>query len=161
MTITKDKVATIHYTLKDDQGTLIESSVGKEPLLYLHGTGNLITGLENALEGRKKGETVKVTVAPAEGYGDRDNELVEEVAKDEFESDEELEIGKEFQYDDEEGNVYHVRITAIGEQTITVDGNHPLAGKTLNFEVEIIDIRDATKEEKEHGHIHGEGGHHH
>jgi FKBP-type peptidyl-prolyl cis-trans isomerase SlyD len=156
-------VATIHYTLKDDKGALIESSndEGGEPLSYIHGTGNLIPGLEDKLEGKTKGDKLSVTVKADDAYGERDEELIEVVEKTEFDDAEELTEGKEFQYDDEDGNIFHVRILKIDGDKVTVDGNHPLAGKNLSFDVEVLDVRTATAEELEHGHVHGEGHHHH
>lgn len=161
MTITNNKVATIHYTLKRPDGKLIESSEGQEPLVYIHGIGMLIEGLETALHGKKAGDTLSVVVKPAEGYGERDESLIENVPKSDFEPGEELVVGKEFQYDDEEGAIYHVRITKIEGENVTVDGNHPLAGEVLHFDVKVLEVREATEEELEHGHVHGEGGHHH
>lgn len=161
MKIASNKVATLHYTLKDDKGALIESSVGNEPLAYIHGIGNLIPGLEEKLEGKQAGDKLSVVVKPEDAYGERDEELIETVEKAEFDAGEELEVGKEFQYDDEDGNVFHVRVVKIDGDNVTVDGNHPLAGQTLAFDVEVVSVRDASKEELEHGHVHGEGGHHH
>ncbi len=161
MKITTNKVGTLHYTLKDDKGALIESSVGQEPLTYIHGIGNLIPGLESHLEGKQPGDKVSVVVKPGDAYGERDESMVEEVERSEFDDSEEIEVGKEFQYDDEDGNVFHVRIVSITDDKVTVDGNHPLAGQTLAFEVEVLDVRDATKDELEHGHVHGPHGHHH
>lgn len=161
MKIASNKVATLHYTLKDDKGALIESSVGNEPLAYIHGVGNLIPGLEAKLEGKQAGDKLSVVVPAEDAYGERDEELIEEVERSEFDEGEELEVGKEFQYDDEDGNVFHVRVVKVGEKMVTIDGNHPLAGQTLAFEVEVLGVRDASKEELEHGHVHGEGGHHH
>jgi len=161
MKIAPNKVATLHYTLKDDKGALIESSVGNEPLAYIHGTGNLIPGLEEKLEGKQAGDKLSAVIKPEDAYGERDEEMIEVVEKAEFDAGEELEVGKEFQYDDEDGNVFHVRIVKIEGDKVTVDGNHPLAGQTLAFDVEVVAVRDATAEELEHGHVHGEGGHHH
>jgi FKBP-type peptidyl-prolyl cis-trans isomerase SlyD len=161
MKITANKVATLHYTLKDDKGALIESSVGNEPLAYIHGIGNLIPGLEEKLEGKGAGDKVQAVVKPEDAYGERDEELIEEVDRAEFDEGEELEVGKEFQYDDEDGNVFHVRVVKVGDTKVTIDGNHPLAGQTLSFDVEVLSVRDASKEELEHGHVHGEHGHHH
>jgi len=161
MKIASNKVATLHYTLKDDKGALIESSVGNEPLTYIHGIGNLIPGLEDKLEGKQAGDKLSVVVKPEDAYGERDEELIEEVERAEFDDGEELEVGKEFQYDDEDGNVFHVRVVKIDEKTVTIDGNHPLAGQTLAFEVEVLGVRDASAEELEHGHVHGPEGHHH
>jgi FKBP-type peptidyl-prolyl cis-trans isomerase SlyD len=161
MQIASNKVATLHYTLKDDKGALIESSVGNEPLTYIHGIGNLIPGLEAKLEGKQAGEKLSVVVKPEDAYGARDEELIEEVDRAEFDAGEELEVGKEFQYDDEDGNVFHVRIVELSDSKVKIDGNHPLAGQTLAFDVEVLDVREASKEELEHGHVHGEHGHHH
>jgi FKBP-type peptidyl-prolyl cis-trans isomerase SlyD len=161
MKIASNKVATLHYTLKDDKGALIESSVGNEPLEYIHGIGNLIPGLEEKLEGKVAGDKLSVVVKAEDAYGERDEEMIEEVEKAEFDAGEELEVGKEFQYDDEDGNVFHVRVIKIEGDMVTVDGNHPLAGQNLAFDVEVISVRDATKEELEHGHVHGEGHDHH
>lgn len=161
MKIASNKVATLHYTLKDDKGALIESSVGSEPLTYIHGIGNLIPGLESQLEGKTAGDKIAVTVKAEDAYGDRDEELIEEVERTEFDDGEELEVGKEFQYDDEDGNIFHVRIVKVDDKMVTIDGNHPLAGQNLSFEVEVLSVREASKEELEHGHVHGEGGHHH
>ena len=161
MKIAANKVATLHYTLKDDKGALIESSVGNEPLAYIHGIGNLIPGLEEKLEGKQAGDKVQAVVKPEDAYGERDEELIEEVDRAEFDEGEELEVGKEFQYDDEDGNVFHVRIVKVGDTKVTIDGNHPLAGQTLSFDVEVLNVREASKDELEHGHVHGEHGHHH
>ena len=161
MQITANKVAGIHYTLTNKKGEKIESSVGAEPLVYLHGNGNLITGLETQLEGKKVGDKFTVQVKAADAYGDYDEELIETVAKADFEDQNELAVGKEFQYSDDEGEIYHVRIVKIDNETVTVDGNHPLAGQDLTFEVEVVSIRDASDEELDHGHVHDATGHHH
>jgi len=161
MKIASNKVATLHYTLKDDKGALIESSVGNEPLTYIHGIGNLIPGLEDKLEGKTVGDKLSVVVKAEDAYGERDEELIEEVERAEFDDGEELEVGKEFQYDDEDGNVFHVRVVKIDDKMVTIDGNHPLAGQTLAFEVEVLGVREATAEELEHGHVHGPEGHTH
>ena len=162
MKIASNKVATLHYTLKDDKGALIESSVGSgEPLSYIHGIGNLIPGLEAKLEGKQVGDKLSVVVPAEDAYGERDEELIEEVERSEFDDGEELEVGKEFQYDDEDGNIFHVRIVKVTDTMVTIDGNDPLAGQTLAFEVEVLGVREALAEELEHGHVHGEGGHSH
>jgi len=163
MKIAPDTIATLHYVLKEAGGELIESSrqADGEPLTYLHGSGTMIPGLEDKLEGKSKGDKLSVDVSAEEAYGERDEELIETVEKSEFDDAEELTEGKEFQYDDEDGNVFHVRIVKIEGDKVTVDGNHPLAGKNLHFDIEVLDVRAATAEELEHGHAHGEGGHHH
>jgi len=157
---TQDKVVTIHYTLTDKGGDIIDSSIGQEPLSYLHGRGNIIKGLENALEGKKAGEKLQVTVQPEDAYGIKDDSLVMQVPRNAFKDVDNLEPGMRFQIKKEKG-VQIVMVTEIGETEVTVDGNHPLAGEELNFEVEVTEVRNATKEELSHGHIHGPGGHNH
>ena len=156
MQITKDKVAQIHYTLTDNKGTVLDSSSGREPLTYLHGGGNLILGMEEGLEGRAKGDKFKLKIAPEKAYGVRDNALIQKVPRASF-GNQKIEKGMQFQTN--HGGV--VTVTETGLESITVDGNHPLAGVELNFEVEVMAIRNATAEEISHGHVHGDGGHHH
>ena len=160
MQATQDKVVTIHYTLTDKGGDIIDSSIGQEPLSYVHGRGNIIRGLENALEGKKAGEKLQVTVQPEDAYGIKDDSLVMQVPRNAFKDVDNLEPGMRFQIKKNEG-VQIVMVTEIGETEVTVDGNHPLAGEELNFEVEVTEVRDATKEELSHGHVHGPGGHDH
>lgn len=160
MQISKNAVVQIHYTLKNDAGQVLDSSAGSDPLAYMHGNGNLIPGLEKALEGRSAGDKVTVAIAPAEGYGVRDEDLVQDVPRSAFRGIDNLAVGMQFQADSNHGP-RTVVITAIQDDTITVDGNHPLADQTLNFEVEITGVRAATAEELSHGHVHGPGGHHH
>ncbi|OIQ01777.1 MAG: peptidylprolyl isomerase [Zetaproteobacteria bacterium CG06_land_8_20_14_3_00_59_53] len=160
MKISKQKVVSFDYTLTDNDGEVIDSSEGNEPLAYIHGSGFLIPGLENEMEGKQAGDAFKVTVAPEDAYGVRDDSLVKEVERDMFGDVENLEAGMQFQAETEDG-IEVVVVTAVGEDTVTVDGNHPLADVTLNFDVKIVDVRDATAEELDHGHVHGEGGHHH
>ena len=154
MKIAKDSVVTIHYTLKDGGGAVLDSSAGNEPLAYLHGNGNLVPGLEAALEGKAKGATLDVTVAPAEGYGPRDEKLVQKVPKRMFEGS--VDLGMRFH-----AGPSVVTVTHIQGDMVTIDANHPLAGQDLHFSVEVMDVRAASEEELEHGHVHGAGGHHH
>lgn len=154
MTIAKDKVVSINYTLKDDQGDVLDSSEGGDPLSYLHGAGNIVAGLESALEGRTVDEELSVVVAPQDGYGDRDESLITVMSKENFEDPDRIQEGDEFEADSDEGD-YVVTVTSVDEESVTVDGNHPLAGISLHFQVKITGIRDATKEELEHGHVHG------
>jgi FKBP-type peptidyl-prolyl cis-trans isomerase SlyD len=159
MQIGKNSVVTIDYTLKGPDGQVIDTSVGKQALPYLHGAGNLIPGLEKALEGKSAGETVQVTVPPEEAYGMRDEKLVQTAPKSAFQSPD-ISVGQQFRADSPQGpKVYTV--TKMEGETVTVDGNHPLAGMPLNFEVAIKEVRAATQEELAHGHVHGPGGHHH
>lgn len=161
MTIKQHSVVTMHYQLKDAEGQLLDSSEGQDPLVYLHGAQNIIIGLEEQLEGRQQGDELSAVVTPEKGYGMPVEALVQEVPKAAFGEDiDKVEVGMRFQAETEQGPV-PVVVTAIENDLVTVDGNHPLAGKELHFHVSITDIRDATAEEIEHGHVHGPGGHQH
>ena len=160
MQITKHKVVKIHYTLTDDDGEVIDSSEGGEPLAYLHGVGGIIPGLEEVLEGKSAGDQFKVSVQPEDAYGDHSEELLHEVERSHFEDIDELELGMQFQVDADDGPMMGT-VVEITDDTVTVDGNHELAGIPLNFDVTVGDIRDATQEEIDHGHAHGESGHEH
>ncbi len=160
MNIQQNSVVTFHYRLTTDENEFIEDSTGGEPLVYLHGYGNLISGMEKALEGKSVNESFSVTIPPEDAYGENLDDLVQIVPIDAFEGVDELAVGLRFTATTDQGDV-PVVIRAITEEKVTVDGNHPLAGKTLNFSVEIKEIREASAEEIEHGHVHGAGGHHH
>lgn len=160
MQIVKDAVVQIHYTLKNDAGEVLDSSSSAEPLAYMQGHGNLIAGLEKALEGKRAGDSLNVTVAPEEGYGVRDEDLVQDVPRSAFEGIPNVEVGMQFHAESNHGP-RTVTVTKVSPDNITVDGNHPLADQTLHFAVEIIEVRAASKEELSHGHVHGPGGHHH
>jgi FKBP-type peptidyl-prolyl cis-trans isomerase SlyD len=160
-TITAGSVVTIHYKLTLDDGQVVDSSAGRDPLAYLHGHGNIVPGLERALEGRVIGDDLAVKVSPDEGYGVRHDEAVHTVPRGAFPADAELREGLTFQAQDERGHVMMGTITAMAGEEVTVDFNHPLAGQNLNFEVQVEAIRAATAEEMQHGHVHGPGGHHH
>ncbi len=160
MEITADRVVLIHYTLKDDSGAVVDSSAGGEPLAYIQGHGNLVAGLEKALEGREEGDKVQVCVAPAEGYGLHDAKLIQRIPKRSLQGSGEIKKGMQFQGQTPEG-MRVFTVTAVVGDMVTLDGNHPLADKSLNFDVEILSVREATTEELEHGHVHGAGGHHH
>ncbi len=160
-TIAAGLVVTVHYKLTLDDGQVVDSSEGDEPMAYLHGRGNIVPGLEAALEGKTAGEDLKVSVSPEEGYGVRRPDALHQVNRSAFPEDAKLEVGIAFQAMDEHENPIAGTITAIENDEITVDFNHPLAGRTLNFEVQIIEIRPATAEEQSHGHVHGPGGHPH
>lgn len=161
MLIGSEKVVLIHYTLTDDSGQVLDSSSGREPLAYLHGKGNIIPGLEKALEGKQAGDKVNVAVEPAEGYGERDERLVQDVPREAFENVEEVNPGMQFQAQNEQGQARIVTVTKVADDLITIDANHPLAGANLNFDVEVTEVREPTAEELEHGHVHGPGGHNH
>jgi FKBP-type peptidyl-prolyl cis-trans isomerase SlyD len=158
--IAADAVVLIHYTLKDDDGKVLDSSAGGEPLAYIQGHGNLVSGLEKALEGKSQGNRIEVTLPPAEGYGTRNEALVQRVPKRSMQGSGEIRKGMQFQAQTDEG-VRVFTVTAVVGDMVTLDGNHPLADQTLHFDVEVVEVRDATTEELEHGHVHGAGGHHH
>lgn len=160
MEIKSNKVVSINYTLTNAEGKVLDTSDGRAPLLYIHGKGNIIPGLEKALEGKKEGDKLKVTVAPEEAYGIRDERLVQIIPRSSFEGVEEIEPGMQFQANFE-GHPQIIVITKVEGDNITIDANHPLAGEQLTFDVAITEIRDATEEELEHGHVHGPNGHHH
>ena len=160
MKIAKDKVVSIAYTLRDDNGNILDSSDGREPLAYLHGNGNLIPGLESQLEGRSANESIKVSVPPAEGYGEFDTSQIVNVPRNQFPGVADIAIGMQFTASGPEGERV-VTVTKVDSDNVTVDGNHPLAGQTLNFDVKIVGVREATADELSHGHVHGAGGHHH
>ncbi len=157
MQIETNSVVSIHYTLRDETGEVLDASEGREPLDYIHGSGQIIPGLENALEGKSKGEELAVVIEPVNGYGTRDESLVHEVPKSEFETPDEIEVGMQFRVGDEGGTLVMV-VAGIGDDVVTLDGNHPLAGVTLSFDVSIADVREATEEEiKASQHVHGSG----
>jgi FKBP-type peptidyl-prolyl cis-trans isomerase SlyD len=161
MLIAQDKVVLIHYTLTDAAGKVLDSSSGGEPLAYLHGQGNIIPGLEKALDGKQAGDKLNVRVEPAEGYGVRDDSLVQQVPRRAFGGAPNVQPGMQFHAQSNEGQTRVVTVTRIQGDMVTVDGNHPLAGEVLNFDVEVAEVREPTGEELEHGHVHGPGGHHH
>jgi FKBP-type peptidyl-prolyl cis-trans isomerase SlyD len=158
--IEKNRVVTLNYTLRDDQGTVIDSSSGRGPLAYLHGKGNIIPGLEDALAGKAEGDTLDVTVAPERGYGPRDERLVQIVPRAKFGEVEGLAVGMQVRVHGQQG-ARIVTVVRVDRDFVTVDGNHPLAGRTLHFSVEVTGVRKATHEEVTHGHVHGPGGHRH
>jgi FKBP-type peptidyl-prolyl cis-trans isomerase SlyD len=160
MHIAQDTVVLIHYTLTDDSGKTIDSSAGGEPLAYLHGNGNLIPGLERALEGKQTGDAVSVKISPVEGYGEYDKGLVQNVPRRALKGIPNIYVGMQLQAQSDHG-ARAVTVTHVAGDMVTIDGNHPLAGQNLNFEVKIEDVRTATEEELAHGHVHGPGGHHH
>ncbi len=154
MKIEKDAVVSMHYTLKNDAGDVIDSSEGKEPLPFLQGHGNIIPGLERALEGKKVGDKLDVTVEPEEGYGLRLQEAIQDIPRTALQGVEDLSLGMQLQSQDKDGHAFIVTVTKIEDETITVDANHPLAGETLHFSVTIESIRKAEAEEIDHGHVH-------
>lgn len=147
-------VVSMHYTLTDNEGNVLDSSEGAEPLTYLHGAGNIIPGLEKALVGKVEGDTQQVTVQPAEGYGEVMSELMQTVDKAAFQGVESVEVGMSFEAQTSDGSVQHIVVSKVDGDQVTVDANHPLAGVVLNFDVEIVSVREATEEEIAHGHVH-------
>ncbi len=152
--IRDDLVVTIHYTLTDDDGNVIDSSSDAEPLPYLHGANNIIPGLESALAGKREGDSLQIRVAPAEGYGEIIPELIQVVDRSAFQGVDAIEPGMNFQAQDPSGQTRNIVVKDVSNDSVTVDGNHPLAGVTLNFDVNVVGVREATPEEIEHGHVH-------
>ena len=161
MQIAANKAVSIDYTLTNDAGEVIDSSAGGAPLVYLLGARNIIAGLEKALEGKQVGDELEVAVEPEEAYGEYSAELVAVLNRSMFEGVDELEVGMQFHASGPDGGMQIVTIRDLEGDDVTVDGNHPLAGQRLNFKVKVVAVREANAEELAHGHIHGEGGHHH
>lgn len=156
MTITADSVVSIHYTLRDNDGNILDSSSGRDPLTYIHGRGNLIPGMEEGIEGKSNGDQFDLKVAPEKGYGVINSELIQKVPRTAF-GEQKIDAG--MQFNTQNGQV--VTVKEVGLESVTVDANHPLAGVDLNFSVEVVSVRKATQEEIDHGHVHGPGGHSH
>ena len=155
MRIEEHAVVLIHYVLTNDDKEVLDSSEGQDPLAYLHGTGHLIEGLEAQLLGKAAGDKLDVTVQPANGYGEFNEELVQVVPNDVFDGVESIEPGMQFQTSNEDGSGGEtITVVSVENDEVTIDGNHTLAGVTLHFAVDIIEVREATAEELEHGHVH-------
>jgi len=160
MKISQNKVVSIDYRLRNDAGDVLDSSEGHGPLTYLHGASNIIPGLERELEGREAGDALQVTVEAADAYGERNPDLMQVVPSSMFEGVEKVEVGMQFQAQTPAGPQI-VTIAKVEGDEVTVDGNHPLAGERLHFDVTVREVRDATPEELDHGHAHGPEGHTH
>jgi FKBP-type peptidyl-prolyl cis-trans isomerase SlyD len=160
MKIDKNKVVSIDYKLTGDDGNVIDSSEGRDPLAYLHGNGNIVSGLEEALDGKTSGDSVTVSIPPEKGYGIRDESKMVQVPKEQLKGADQIQAGMQFQAQTPEGAQLFT-VAKVEETSVTLDANHPLAGATLNFDVTIRDVREATEEEVSHGHVHGPGGHQH
>ena len=160
MQVSARKVVYIHYTLTNEEGEVLDSSEGHAPLAYIHGQGNIISGLENVLLGKSAGDRLNVSIPPEEGYGLRDEELIQSVPKEAFHGVDEILPGMQFHTESPEG-MQLVTVLEVLDDEVILDGNHPMSGQTLNFDVEVTEVRDATVEELAHGHVHGPGGHHH
>ncbi|MDR9467781.1 peptidylprolyl isomerase [Marinospirillum sp.] len=153
MQVAANKVIAIHYTLTNGDGQVLDSSQGGNPLSYLHGHSNIIPGLEAQLEGKAAGEEFEVTVEPADGYGERDDNLVQQVQREAFQGVEKVEPGMQFQTQGPGGEMV-VTVIEANDENVTIDANHPLAGVSLNFKGSIESVRDASEEEVQHGHAH-------
>ena len=160
MIVEKDKVVTFHYTLKNAAGEQMESSREKDPMTYLHGANNIIVGLEKAMDGHAVGDQFSVTVEPEEAYGVRNEQNVQRVPLKRLKGIGKISVGQILNLQTDKGQV-QVTVLKVGRFNVDVDGNHPLAGIKLTFDVEIMDIRDASEEETKHHHVHGPGGHQH
>ena len=158
MTIGPKTVVSIEYTLKNDAGEELDSSTGRDPLTYLHGAGNLVPGLERALDGKGPGDAIEITLPPAEGYGDRDDKLVRNIPLRKI-ADKKPQVGRRYRAELEDGQQV-VLVTGLRGDYATIDANHPLAGMTLHFQVKVVDLREATPDEITHGHVHTPGHHH-
>ena len=161
MQIADKAVVAIDYTLRNDEGEVLDSSEGAQPLAYLHGVANIIPGLEQALLGKKAGDELEVSVEPEDAYGEFSLELVATLERSMFEGVEELLPGMQFHASAPDGGMQVVTVRDVDGDQVTVDGNHPLAGQRLHFKVKVVSVREATAEELDHGHAHGEGGHQH
>lgn len=158
--ITNDSVVLFNYTLTNDAGDVLDKSNG-EPLAYLHGHHNIISGLEAALLGKSAGDKLVAVIEPADAYGEYLAEAVQEVPRSNFQGVDNIEVGMQFQSQTEDGHVMLVAVKEVTDELVIVDANHPLAGERLTFDVEIVEVRAATADEIAHGHVHGAGGHHH
>jgi len=156
-TVKKGRVISLDFTLKDEQGEMLDQSTEGQPLEYLHGASDVIAGLEKALEGHQLGEHIRVVIPPADAYGEYEVSLVDEVSRDQFPGIDDIQPGMQFQTQMDDGAPMIINVTAVDGDKIIVDGNHPLAGMTLVFEVDIIDIREAAEDELAHGHVHAHG----
>jgi FKBP-type peptidyl-prolyl cis-trans isomerase SlyD len=159
MQVADNMAVSIHYTLTNDDGEVLDSSIGDEALVFLQGSGNIISGLENAMVGKVVGDKFNLRIAPEDAYGELMEDMIQVISRDMFEGIDEIEVGMQFHADVSSGSGI-VTVVSIDDDNITIDGNHPLAGLALTFDVEVIDVRLATKEETAHGHIHGAGCHH-
>jgi len=160
MQIANNRVVSIAYTLKDNDDNIIDQS-DDGSFCYLHGASNIIPGLEDALSGRTAGDELSVSIPPEQGYGVRDTGRIQSVPREMFPAEHDIEPGMQFHTQSPDGQMLVVTVAKVEDDLVTVDGNHPLAGVQLNFDVKVMDIREATAEELEHGHVHGPHGHHH
>lgn len=166
MQVAADRAVFFEYTLTNDDGQTLDSSRtdGREPLGYIHGKGGIIPGLEKEMSDKAAGDKFQVEIAPGEAYGEYNDQLVQDVPREVFKEAEKngqaIEPGLQFQAQTQAGP-HNFRVLEVSDETVKIDGNHPLAGQTLHFDIELTEVREATDEEKEHGHVHGPGGHQH
>ncbi len=160
MQISKGKVVSIDYTLTNDAKETLDTSTGREPLAFLHGSGQLIPGLERELEGKASGDSLQVSIEPEDAYGHRDDSKKTTVPKEQIQGADQLAPGTQLRASGPQGEQI-LTVTEVGDTEVTVDANHPLAGERLHFDVTVRDVREATEDELSHGHAHGAGGHHH
>ncbi|GAB4253823.1 MAG: peptidylprolyl isomerase [Methylomicrobium sp.] len=160
MQVADNMAVSIHYTLTNASGEQLDSSIGGDALVYLHGHGNIIPGLEKALNGKAVGDKFQVSIEPEDAYGEYYQEMVQVIPRKMFEGVDQVEVGMQFHADVSSGPGIVTVIKVEGDE-VTIDGNHPLAGERLNFDVEVASVRAATADEIAHGHIHGDGGVHH
>ena len=158
MKISDGKAVQIDYTLRNDAGEMLDSSEGRQPLAYLHGAGNIIPGLEAALEGKGAGDALSVSIPPAQGYGERDDAKTLTVGLSQFPDPKQAQLGAQFGIQTDQGS-HMATVTAVVGDQVTLDLNHPLAGETLHFDVDVVDVKEASEEERAHGHVHS--GHAH
>ncbi len=161
MQIGKNSVVTFHYTLSDDAGAQLESSRDGDPTLYLHGANNMLPALEAAFAGRSAGESFQLSLTPEQGYGERRSDAIERVPAKYLKHEGRLRVGQVVRLHMKEGGAMPVTIVKVGKFAVDVDNNHPLAGRALSYDIEIVDVRAASTEEVAHGHAHGVGGHNH
>ena len=161
MQIGKGKVVSMDYTLTGPAGNVLDSSQGREPLVYIQGAGNIIPGLEQELEGKSVGDTLNVTIPAAQAYGERDDQMVQAVPREMFKGVPNIRAGMQLQAQASNGASRVVTITKVEDEQVTVDANHPLAGMPLTFDIKVVEVREPTDEEKRHGHAHSPGGHQH
>lgn len=157
MKISKDRVAIVDYILKDDDGDILDESKNGE-FAYLHGAQNIIPGLEIALDGKLAGDSISVSIAPKDAYGERDPERIQVVPRDMFDTDEEITTGMQFHAQSPEGEMMVITVSEVDDDEVTIDGNHAMAGMNLHFDVSVVDVREATDEELSHGHVHSAAG---
>ena len=158
--IGENSVVSVSYKLTDDAGKVLDSSDGSKSMVYLHGAGNIVPGLEKALVGKGEGDSLKVRVEPAEAYGEIILDGVKTIERSAFEGVDVVEVGMAFEAQAPDGSAQHIMVTKVEGDNVTIDINHPLAGVALNFDIKILSVREATKEELDHGHTH-EDGHSH